>query len=110
MNYVDTPLYIPHKVESDFDISNKEENEIDQTIRYLNNLVELNYINLSENTLNITKAGYDYFMRKCQLEDNNFQFDKMAPMDIQQMIYQHFFAGKDSVNTVEKFIKLNLTI
>ena len=110
MNYVDTQLYIPHQVESDYDcLTDNHEAEVDKIMKHLTNLVELNYINLSENSLKITKSGYDYFMRKCQIQ-NNFEFDRMAPSDIQQAIFQTFFQGKTAMNTVEKFIKANLKI
>jgi hypothetical protein len=110
MNYVETQLYIPHKVESDFDVEKQNDNEVNKTIKYLTNLVELNYISLTENTLNLTKSGYDYFMRKCSINNDEieFQYDSFAPMEIQQMIFQQFFANKSKVNTVEKFIKNNI--
>jgi hypothetical protein len=113
MNYVDTQLYIPHKVECDFDLTDKNgknDNEIKKTVDYLTNLVELNYITLTENSLNLTKSGYDYFMRKCNMEQQEFRYDSLAPMEIQQMIFKTFFENKPQMNTVEKFIKANLTI
>ncbi len=82
-----------------------------KTIKYLTNLIELNYISLTENSLNLTKSGYDYFMRKCAINNDEieFQYDRFAPMDIQQMIFQQFFANKPKANTVQKFINYNLT-
>ncbi len=112
MNYVDTQLCIPHKVEceTDMTMNTNYEAEMDKTIKYLTNLVELNYITLTENTLSLTKSGHDYFMRKCSIENDtiNFQYDSFAPMEVQQMIFNQFFSGKSKMNTVEKFIKANL--
>ena len=81
-----------------------------ENIRYLNNLVELNYINIQDNSLSLTKAGYDYFMRKCSVDNTDFRYDNFAPIEIQRMIYETFFKNKTGVNTVEKFIKANLAV
>jgi len=111
MNYLDTQLFINHKVDNDCEVENFNfDAESNKMINYLNNLVELNYMTIDNNSLTLTKSGYDYFMRKCNINNSsNFRYDALAPMEIQQMIYETFFKNKPSINTVEKFIKNNLT-
>jgi hypothetical protein len=110
MNYVDTTLHISHAVEHDCELDSGERwGEEQKAVQLLNHLVELNYIHLSENSLQLTKSGHDYFMRKCQVEVSSFQFDPLGG-DLQQLIYQTFFKGKSGINTVEKFMKYNLSI
>lgn len=86
----------------------EEQFEDKKMIRLITDLVELNYLSMTENSLQLTKSGYDYFMRKCNLNDVDFQIDQMSSQDMQQTIYQLFFKGKSKINTVEKFIKNNL--
>ena len=110
MDYVDTQLFINHKLESECEVETfNEEAEKNKMIKQLINLVELNYINIDHSSLTLTKSGYDYFMRKCAIEDQSFNFNSLAPMEVQQAIFETFFKNKSGVNTVEKFVKINLT-
>lgn len=111
MYYVDTQLNIHHQVEEDFDpIGLENECQENKTIRDLNNLIELNYISLTENSLKLTQSGSDYFMRKCAVVSSTFELDKMAPTELQSLIFDTFFKGRTSLNSVEKFIKFNLKL
>jgi hypothetical protein len=101
----ETQLFITHPVE------NKEEellSDENQATRLLQNLFELDYICYSRGSLQMTKCGYDYFMRKCNVNDINFEFNVFEDGSIQQMIFHQFFKGKAGVNTVDKFIQNNL--
>jgi hypothetical protein len=110
MKYIDTQLFINHKVDNDCEVENINfDAESNKMIKHLTNLVELNYINIENSSLTLTKSGHDYFMRKCNINNSsNFRYNSLAPMEIQQIIFETFFKNKPSVNTVEKFIKNNL--
>jgi hypothetical protein len=103
-----SPIKVSNEHECQLFIDVNKDKASDKLFKRLSDLIELKYITLNENCLQITKSGHDYFMRKCAVTNTSFQFDRMAPKEIQQLIFETFFKGKPSVNTVEKFIKKNL--